>query len=187
MKRLVIPIGLMFLLASCDPNRSILVDKSGIQIYFSPRGGCTEAIVNQLDKAQREILVQAYSFTSAPIAQALVNAQRRGLNVQIILDRGQKTEKYSEADFTLHAGIPTYIDYSHAIAHNKVIVIDGKVVLTGSFNFTKGAEEKNAENLLVIQSPDVSQKYIENWKEHLRHSEAYEGKEDKMSQKDSGR
>jgi len=75
-----------------------------------------------------------------------------------------------------HAGIETMIDAKHAIAHNKVIVIDGSVVITGSFNFTKAAEEKNAENLLVIRDAGLAGKYVGNWKDHAGHSEGYEGK-----------
>jgi len=127
-------------------------------------------------KASNSILVQAYSFTSAPIAKALVEAHKRGVKVQVILDKSQRTEKYSSADFLTHAGIETMIDAKHAIAHNKVIVIDGSVVITGSFNFTKAAEEKNAENLLVIRDAGLAGKYVGNWKDHAGHSEGYEGK-----------
>ena len=84
----------------------------------------------------------------------------------IILDKSQRTEKYSEADFLAHAGIETFIDAKHAIAHNKVMVIDGETVITGSFNFTKAAEEHNAENLLVINDPELAKRYAENWKLH---------------------
>ena len=77
------------------------------------------------------MLVQAYSFTSAPIAKALVDAHKRGVDVRVILDKSQRTEKYSSADFVAHAGILTLIDAKHAIAHNKVMVIDGETVLTG--------------------------------------------------------
>jgi phosphatidylserine/phosphatidylglycerophosphate/cardiolipin synthase-like enzyme len=119
---------------------------------------------------------QAYSFTSAPIAKALVDAHRRGVKVQIILDKSQCIEKYSSADFLAHAGIPTCIDPKHAIAHNKIMVIDGYEVLTGSFNFTKAAEEHNAENLLVIQNAPLAAKYAKNWQEHLEHSESYPGR-----------
>ena len=145
------------------------------QVYFSPKGGCTEAVVETLSKAKASVLVQAYSFTSAPIAEALVNAKKRGVRVQVILDDSQRTEKYSSATFLLHAGVPTLIDPKHAIAHNKVMVIDGHIVITGSFNFTKSAEESNAENLLVINDAEMARKYIENWNEHLKHSEVYTG------------
>jgi phosphatidylserine/phosphatidylglycerophosphate/cardiolipin synthase-like enzyme len=146
------------------------------EVYFSPKGGCTEAVVAALDKAKTSVLVQAYSFTSAPIAKALVDAARRGVQVEVVLDKSQRTEKYSSGDFVAHEGIPTKIDAAHAIAHNKVMVIDRATVLTGSFNFTKAAEEHNAENLLVIQDPVLAEKYAANWKVHADHSEPYAGK-----------
>src|SRR5260370_6782354 len=127
----------LFILSACTPPDSI---PQGVQVYFSPNGGATEAVVNALDHATNAVLVQAYSFTSAPIAKGLVDAQRRGVDARAILDKSQRTEKYSEADFLAHNSIPTWIDAEHAIAHNKVIIIDGYLVLTGSFNFTKAAE-----------------------------------------------
>jgi phosphatidylserine/phosphatidylglycerophosphate/cardiolipin synthase-like enzyme len=150
-------------------------DNLSVQVIFSPRGGCTEAVVSAISHAKSEILVQAYSFTSAPIAKALVEAHKRGVRVQIVLDRSQRKERYSSADFTAHAGIPTYIDAAHAIAHNKVMIIDKAVVITGSFNFTKAAEEKNAENLLVIRSKELARTYIENWHRHKEHAVMYRG------------
>lgn len=147
-----------------------------ILVFFSPSGGCTDAVVKALSEAKQTVYVQAYSFTSAPIAQALVDAHKRGVKVQVILDKSQRTEKYSSADFVAHAGIPVQIDAAHAIAHNKIMIIDGETVVTGSFNFTKNAEEKNAENLLIIKGKDLADKYLDNWKKHSEHSEAYAGK-----------
>lgn len=132
--------------------------------------------MNALDHATNSVLVQAYSFTSVPIANALKDAHKRGVKVQIILDKSQRTEQYSSADFVAHAGIPTYIDAKHAIAHNKIMVIDGYEVLTGSFNFTKAAEESNAENLLVVHDTLLAAKYMENWQQHFEHSEPYPGR-----------
>ena len=71
----------------------------------------------------------------------------------------------------MNAGIPTYIDAKHAIAHNKIIIIDRRIVITGSFNFTRAAEENNAENLLIITSPELAEKYLQNWQTHRDHSE----------------
>jgi phosphatidylserine/phosphatidylglycerophosphate/cardiolipin synthase-like enzyme len=150
-----------------------------IQVFFSPHGGCTEAIVKNLQSATNTVLVQAYSFTSAPIAKALVDAHKRGVNVTVILDKSQRTERYREADFLLHADIPTFIDAKHNIAHNKIMVIDGHTIITGSFNFTKAAENENAENLLVIDDPKLAARYAANWKTHLSHSEKYAGKAEK--------
>ncbi len=105
-----------------------------------------------------------------------MDAEKRGVDVAVILDKSNRTQKYSAADFTAHMGIPTYIDAQHAIAHNKTIIIDRQTVITGSFNFTKGAEEKNAENLLVLRSPGLAKTYLDNWQRHLRHSEQYVGR-----------
>jgi phosphatidylserine/phosphatidylglycerophosphate/cardiolipin synthase-like enzyme len=144
-----------YLLCVCSsPPNLISSDRTvgtpSVDVYFSPRGGATEAIVRELGNAKQEVLVQAYSFTSAPIAKALVDAHKRGVKVTVVLDRSQRSKKYSSADFVNNAGIPTYIDAKHAIAHNKIMIIDGATLITGSFNFIKAAEEKNAENLLVI-------------------------------------
>ncbi len=129
-----------------------------------------------LNKATNEILVQAYSFTSQPIAKALVDAHKRGVRTEIIFDKSQRGAKYKAADFTAHMGVPTYIDYTHAIAHNKVMVIDQETVIPGSFNFTKAAEERNAENILIIKSRDLAKEYLANWEKHKGHSEKYEGR-----------
>lgn len=142
-------------------------------VHFSPNGGCTEAIIEQINNAKSEILVQAYSFTSAPIAKALVDSHKRGVKVSAILDKSQRTAHYSSATFLDNSKIPTFIDSQHAIAHNKIMIIDGNTVITGSFNFTKAAEEKNSENLLVIKSKDLARKYTDNWEHHKQHSEPY--------------
>jgi phosphatidylserine/phosphatidylglycerophosphate/cardiolipin synthase-like enzyme len=147
---------------------------TAIQVYFSPDGGCTDAINYAISQSRQEILVQAYSFTSAPIAKALLDSHKRGVTVQVILDKSQKTEKYSSATFLKNSRIPTYIDAKHAIAHNKIIIIDGIQVLTGSFNFTKAAEEKNAENMLIISSKELAKIYLDNWQKHRDHSEPYQ-------------
>ena len=104
-----------------------------IEVYFSPHGGCTDAVMKELGKAQSTVLVQAYSFTSRDIAMALVDAHKRGVKVEVILDRSVLKDGYTEADFILHAGIPVKVDSLHAIAHNKIMVIDSGVVVTGLF------------------------------------------------------
>jgi phosphatidylserine/phosphatidylglycerophosphate/cardiolipin synthase-like enzyme len=147
-----------------------------IEVHFSPNGKCTDAIIRELDKAKNTVLVQAFSFTSAPIAKALLNAHKRGLKVEVILDKSQRTDQYSSATFFYNAGIPVKIDAQHAIAHNKIMIIDGETLITGSFNFTKAAEEKNAENLLVLRDRKLAEKYIKNWQEHERHSDEYVGR-----------
>ena len=107
----------------------------------------------------------------------LTEAHRRGAKVEVILDKSNRTDRYSAATFMQNYGIPTFIDDRHAIAHNKIIIIDGRTVVTGSFNFTKQAEESNAENLLVIEDVALAAKYTQNWKAHLAHSKPYERQE----------
>jgi len=147
---------------------------ANVTVHFSPGGQPTAAIVRELDAAKESVLVQAYSFTSAPIADALVKAHRRGVSVKVLLDKSQRTEKYSSYTFLSHAGIPVWIDSSHAIAHNKVMVIDAQTVITGSFNFTKAAESRNAENLLIIRSAELAREYTDNWQKHREHSDGSE-------------
>jgi phosphatidylserine/phosphatidylglycerophosphate/cardiolipin synthase-like enzyme len=158
------------------PSPSAAATPSAVTVCFTPGGNCTQVIVQALSDDKRTILVQAYSFTSAPIAKALLDAHKRGVQVQVILDKSQRSEKYSSADFLANQGVSTMIDATHAIAHNKVIVIDGETVLTGSFNFTKAAQEKNAENLLIIRDPALAAQYTENWEAHRQHSQSYVGR-----------
>lgn len=176
--RLTVFIGvLVFFLAASTANATdLILNNSPATVCFSPNSGCTNTIVKTLSAAKGEILIQAYSFTSPPIAKALLDAYKRGVSVKVILDKSQRTQKYSSADFLANNGIPTWIDAAHAIAHNKVMVIDGETIITGSFNFTKAAEERNAENLLIIKSKELASEYIKNWNNHLKHSEAYRGK-----------
>jgi phosphatidylserine/phosphatidylglycerophosphate/cardiolipin synthase-like enzyme len=115
-------------------------------------------------------LVQAYSFTSVPIAEALVKAHGKGVKVEVILDKGHKAEKRSSVPLLSDRGVHIRIDTTRGIAHNKIMIIDGETVITGSFNFTKNAEEKNAENLLIIHDKKLAEKYVRNWQHHAGHS-----------------
>ena len=157
------------------PSAPLSVHPDQLQVYFSPKGGCTQAILEEIRGAKQFILVQAYSFTSAPIAGALVEAFRNGVRVEAVLDKSNKSANYSEATFLKNARVPTWIDGKHAIAHNKIIIIDGSTVITGSFNFTKAGEESNAENLLIIHSPELAARYIANFQEHKAHAEWFTG------------
>jgi phosphatidylserine/phosphatidylglycerophosphate/cardiolipin synthase-like enzyme len=135
------------------------------QVCFTPGEDCTKLVVDSIAKSKKTLLVQAYSFTSAPIAKALVDAKKRGVDVKVILDTSQFSQKYSSSKFLMNQGIPIWDDHKVAIAHNKVMIIDNQTVITGSFNFTKAAQAKNAENLVVIDSPDFAAKYARNWAE----------------------
>jgi phosphatidylserine/phosphatidylglycerophosphate/cardiolipin synthase-like enzyme len=171
----------LLLVASCDrpvantASTGTQVGTHGaIAVYFSPRGGCAEAIVQAINQARQTLDIQAYSFTSTPIAQAVVNAQTRGVKIRVVLDDSQKSERYSSATFLKNHNVPVFIDDRHAIAHNKIMIIDSATLITGSFNFSKAAEESNAENVLIIRdNPELIAAYNGNFQAHLAHSLAY--------------
>lgn len=168
---LIVTIAALSLSAVLFPEKSYLQEKQPTwEVYFSPRGGCTEAIIRHLENAKNSVLIQAYSFTSAPIARAILNAKKRKVTVEVILDKSQETAKYSSATFFLNQGIPLWIDRSHTKAHNKIMIIDGETVITGSFNFTSAAEENNAENLLIIKDRNLAQTYMKNFEDHKKHA-----------------
>lgn len=164
--------------ASCQKQPASLptVQANALEVHFSPKGGCTEAIIRELAAAKSSVCVQAYGFTSEPIAKAILNAHKRGVKIETVLDKSNRTAQYSSATFLHNQGINVRIDARHAIAHNKVMILDGRTVITGSFNFTKGAEENNAENLLIIHDcPALAERYLANFREHQGHSEPYTG------------
>jgi phosphatidylserine/phosphatidylglycerophosphate/cardiolipin synthase-like enzyme len=158
------------------PSESKTPPPASIEVYFSPQGGAAAAIVKEIIAAKTSILVQAYSFRYEPIAEALAAAKRRNVDVQVLLDKDKTLEDKDESvDALLRAGIPTRLDGAHPTAHNKTMIYDGKVVITGSFNFTKRAEKENAENLLVIRDKTLAEKYAANWKLHAEHSKLFKG------------
>jgi len=148
-------------------------------VAFSPNGGsrlgygendCADTVVEAIGHAKISILVQAYNFTSEPIAEALIAACKRGVSVKIIGDKSVPSEHGGKAAECADAGIVILIDHKHHIAHNKVIVIDDQTVITGSFNWTESAEKENAENLLVLHSDKLAAIYTANWNTHAEHS-----------------
>jgi phosphatidylserine/phosphatidylglycerophosphate/cardiolipin synthase-like enzyme len=169
--RLALLLGLLVVPAHAAESFS----PARVAVYFSPKGGGTDAVVHELEAAKTQVLMQAYSFTSAPIAKALVDAHKRGVTVLAVLDKSNETGKYSAATFLTNAGIQPLIDDQHAIAHSKVMVIDSATIITGSFNFTKAAEEKNAENLLVIKNaPELVTAYEATIRVHAAHAHPYQ-------------
>ena len=144
-----------------------------VSVCFVPQQECDTAVANSVAGARKSVRVQAYGFTSPTILRALADARRRGVDVQAILDktddRADGTERArarmyaSGAGFMAGADIPTWIDDRVAIAHNKIIVVDGHLVIGGSYNYTVAAERKNAENVTFIDSPALAELYLRNW------------------------
>ncbi len=143
-----------------------------VQVAFTPWDDAEGLIVHTIRSARRQILVQAYNFTSRAIANALLAAQRRGVDVQVIADREQTySGDNSRIPDLAAAGIPVWLDVRYVAAHNKVMIIDAEAedaaVITGSYNWTSYAQRRNAENLLVFRrNAELSQAYLENWHRH---------------------
>jgi phosphatidylserine/phosphatidylglycerophosphate/cardiolipin synthase-like enzyme len=140
------------------------------EVHFSPNGGCTSAAVALINGASRTIKVQAYSFTSKAITDALIQAQSRKIDIEAIFDSGDLSGPGTRTLDVTAAGVQTWYDYKHAIAHNKVIIVDDLKVLTGSFNFTEAAESRNAENCIILTGAQLAKVYTDNWNLHKSHS-----------------
>jgi phosphatidylserine/phosphatidylglycerophosphate/cardiolipin synthase-like enzyme len=157
------------LAGSPDNGRAALV-------RFTRGGAWTYAIVKLLGERTSRLLVQAYSVTAVPIAEAFLDTYKRGVQVQVILAKSQRTEQYASAAFPANRGVATMIDADHATSHNKVMVIDTETVTMGSFTLTKAAQERNAENLLIIRDTALAAQYTQNWPAHAQHSQPYVGR-----------
>ena len=156
--------------ASADTNTSnTSIQAEVLGVYFTPPAGAAQAIVKAIDASSSEVLVQAYGFTHNAIAQAVVRAHQRGVKVSVLLDqKSDHTNRYV-VDLFNNAQVSMRQDGKHAISHNKVMVIDSNIVITGSFNFTNSAETRNAENFLILKSPILALRYKEEWQKHWAH------------------
>ena len=186
MKRFSLILGLLPALALAQPSLTtdaavvpespsvpVSVPMTQIRAYFTPGHTVETAITDEIDAAQNTIRVQAYSFTNPLIVQALADARLRGVDVIVVLDKSNRTQRSSVAELAQRAGIPTLIDDRHAIAHNKIMIIDDRIVITGSYNFSRAAEKSNAENLVIIESAPIARKYQQNWQKHHQHSKPF--------------
>lgn len=155
------------------------VSSAAIEVAFAPGDQPTRLIVGAIQAARKQILVQAFSFTHREIAAALLAAQRRGVEVIVLADKRQTVKLPSSVVPMLASeGVPVLLDGRHDSAHDKVMIIDAgeatQLVITGSFNFTFAAHHKNSENLLLIRAnPALTQAYVDNWRRHRQHAQAY--------------
>ncbi len=153
--------------------------RGSAQVAFTPGDDAATLIIDALQRAKRQVLVQAYSLTHKGIAQALLETYRRRVDVQVIADPIQDERgRTSQVAWLADAGVPVWLDGEHAAAHNKVMVIDSgtpdAVVITGSYNFTHAAQFRNSENLLLLRgNPALAEAYAANWRRHRIHSIPY--------------
>jgi phosphatidylserine/phosphatidylglycerophosphate/cardiolipin synthase-like enzyme len=147
------------------------------QVFFSPQGGCQQVIIHEVAKAKKTIDIAMYNLTSEPIAQEIVRMRKRGVAVRIFLDKGQKTQKASQAGFLKSQGVTLRLHQGSGLMHHKFAVIDKTVLITGSFNWTENAEKDNAENLLILSDKKLAAEYTKEF-ENLW----VQGREAQMSQ-----
>lgn len=172
-------------LARDPPAPMVSVRSSGdiasiqTRVYFTPWDDAEGAIMRAIRAAQRQVLVQAYVFTSGSIAGELINAKKRGIDVRVTADQDQ-TERVATSRIAdlARAGIPVWIETRYQAAHNKTMVIDAggasPVVITGSYNWTVAAQRRNAENVLILSgAADLAQAYKANWERHRADATPY--------------
>ena len=134
-----------------------------IKVYFSPNGGCQQAVIAEIRKATQTIDIAMYYLSSRDIAQALAQASQNNVRVRIVLDQGQEIESASKSGYLIKHRVKVRYHLGFGLMHNKFAVFDGKSLITGSFNWTLTAEERNEENLLIITDEETIEKYEERF------------------------
>ena len=147
---------------------------SNITVGFSPSGAALHNVLDAIHSAKTQIDLAAYSFTSKEVAQALVQAAQRGVQVRVVADKkDNEGSKYSAVTTMQQNQIPVRLDGHYAIMHNKFMVIDSATTETGSFNFTSSADKRNAENALVIwNEPQLAGVYEQEFERLWQESSA---------------
>ncbi len=144
------------------PFQSVNVDGANIRPFFSPKGGAKAAILDELKKAKTTIKFMAFSFTDKDIELVINNKIKAGVKIEGIFD-GCMISPYSLYKTLKDKKLPVYIDGNQALLHDKVFIIDGRTVITGSYNFSNNAEENNNESTLVIKSVPIANKYLDEY------------------------
>jgi len=134
-----------------------------ISVYFSPNGGCQQAVISEIRKAAQTIDIAMYYLSSRDIAQALVRASQKGVVIRVVLDQGQEIEAASKSGYLIKHGFNIRYHLGFGLMHNKFAIFDGKSLITGSFNWTLTAQERNEENLLIITDEKTIEKYKERF------------------------
>lgn len=137
-----------------------------VQIGFSPEGSAQKLVLETIASAKHDIQILAYAFQAPDIMQALVDAKSRGINVRVVVDKKRNKGKTSKKamDFVTSNGVELRTNDHFHIHHDKVIIVDGTTVETGSFNYAPSAETANSENVVVIREmPEVARQYLAHW------------------------
>ena len=143
-----------------------ILDGTPIQVIFSPEDGAVSYLVAMLNDAQVSIRFLAFSFTDYPMAQAMVTRAQNGVDVQGVFETFGSNSPRSELKTLWCAGLPVRQDGNDSFLHDKVIIIDNSIVVTGSLNFSSSADEDNEENVIIIDNPGIAALYLEEYQKN---------------------
>ena len=143
-------------------HEEVTTDGVVVHCYFSPEDDVEQRIVSEISKAKTSIDFATFTFTSKPIEDALVKKIQQGVRVRGIYEARQKSQ-WCTYNVLEEAGAKVIYDKNPKTMHDKYFIIDGKTVITGSYNPTKHAEEKNDENIVIMQSPEIAKKYQDDF------------------------
>ena len=146
------------------------------KVYFSPNGGCQETTITEINKSKKTIDIAMYYLTSQEIAQGLVWAKDRNVEIRIVLDRSQETLAYSKSGYLIRRGLEVKYYAGSGLMHNNFAIIDGKTLIAGSYNWTPYANQKNEESLIIITDKKVIKEYQDRFEYLLDRSKKGEGK-----------
>ncbi len=150
-----IKLTIILLLTIILISQFFLISLAKIEVYFSLYDNPQKEIIKNINQAEAFINIAMYIFTDREIALPLVKAQERGVKVRLYLDKDQVDYKYSQSRFLVQEGIKARISTNNYIMHNKFAIIDNRILLTGSYNWTFSANNRNDENLMVIDDPEI--------------------------------
>ena len=143
------------------PNTSLTIDGTRVDTYFSPDDGSASQIIDAIQNAEKSVYFMAFSFTSDGIAQSIIEAANAGGTVAGVFEESQyHSNTGTEFDNLLAAGLDVRLDGNERNMHHKVFIIDGEIVITGSYNFSRSAEERNDENTLIIYNSEIATQYL---------------------------
>ena len=144
------------------PYPSLDINGTSVEVYFSPDDGVQAHVVEQISRAQHSVYFLTFSLTSNPLRDALIDAQERGLHVAGVIESAQSSNDGCDYQALLQAGVGVRLDSNPKSMHHKVFIIDGMIVITGSYNYSSSAENRNDENLIILHNTDIAQLY---WQE----------------------
>jgi phosphatidylserine/phosphatidylglycerophosphate/cardiolipin synthase-like enzyme len=133
---------------------------TAVEVYFAPEDHPAARLEQLVENAGSEIDFLAYAFTLNDLRRAMLDATDAGVRLAGVFDEDQANATGGEYDVFRQAGVAVRLDGNPGLMHDKVIVLDGETVALGSFNFTRSADEKNDENLLVLHDPVIAAQYL---------------------------